>query len=191
MFTDDNESCEPDVDLPPIPKYVILDMSIVTGIDTSAVDVMAEISTLCKVNQCCLILSGIPPTVKPPLIAGGLTPSRLNPHLFFMDDLDVSLGKAEDDLLKLVARNEERLIQEGKKQKHQRITSMIDHGLRYALRKIDEEHDVSFATKLSELENYAVARELEVGELLNEVGSDCLPRGLYFIESGLIKCVKS
>ncbi|KAL3797238.1 hypothetical protein HJC23_004530 [Cyclotella cryptica] len=191
MFTDDdNESCEADIDLPPIPKNVILDLSIVTGIDTSAVDVMAEISTLCKVNQCCLILSGIPPTVKPPLIAGGLTPSRQNPHLFFMDDLDVSLGKAEDDLLKLVARNEERLIQDGRNQKHQRITSMIDNGLRYALRKIDEEHDVSFATNLSELENYAIARELDAGELLNEVGSDCLPRGLYFIESGLIKCGK-
>lgn len=186
MFTDDNTAS--DVDLPPIPKYVLLDMSIVTGIDTSAVDVMGEISALCKANSCCLLLSGIPLTVKPALIAGGLTPSRQNPHLFFMDDLDASLGKAEDDLLKLVGRNEERLIQLGKKQRHQRITSMIDNGLRYALRKIDEQHQLSFANKLGELEKYAVPKELEPGELLNEPGSEYLERGLYFIESGLIKC---
>ena len=188
MFTDDNNNPENDIDLPPIPKYVLLDMSIVTGIDTSAVDVMSEISALCKANACCLLLSGIPLTVKPALIAGGLTPSRKNPHVFYMDDLDSSLGKAEDDLLKLVAQNEERIIQDGKRQRHQRITSMIDNGLRYALRKIDEQHDVGFAKHLTELEKYAVPLELEPGELLNETGSECLQRGLYFIESGLIKC---
>lgn len=187
MFLDDKNAPESEIDLPPVPKYVILDMSIVTGIDTSAVDVMSEISALCKAHSCCLLLSGIPPTVKPALIVGGLVPSRQNPHLFFMDDLDSSLGKAEDDLLKVIAQNEEKLIQDGKKQRHQRITSMIDNGLRYALRKIDEQHDLNFSHHLSELEKYAVPKELEPGELLNE-GSECLQRGLYFIESGLIKC---
>lgn len=188
MFTDDENAPGSDFDLPPVPKYVLLDMSIVTGIDTSAVDVMGEISALCKANSCCLLLSGIPPQLKPALIAGGLVPSRQNPHLFFMDDLDTALGKAEDDLLKVVAQNEEKLIQDGKKQRHQRITSMIDNGLRYALRKIDEQHDLEFSNHLAELEKYAVPRELEVGELLNEHGSEYLQRGLYFIESGLIKC---
>jgi CRP-like cAMP-binding protein len=187
MFTDAESNCN--VEVPPKPKYVLLDLSIVTGIDTSAVDIMVEISSLCKSNSCHLLLSGIPPSVKPSLIAGGLTPSRLNhPHLSFMDDLDTSLGKAEDDLLRLVAHNEERIIKDGKKQKHQRITSMIDNGLRYALRKIDEQHGLGFASHLADLEKYAVSRELEPGELLNEEGSEYLQRGLYFIESGLIKC---
>jgi hypothetical protein len=187
MFTDDNGSFEDNVDLPPIPKYILIDMSIVTGIDTSAVDVMAEICTLCKAHRCSLILLGIPPSVKSPMVAGGLTPSRQN-RLAFMDDLDIGLGKAEDDLLKFVACNEERLIRDGEKQRHNRITSMIDNGLQYALRKIDEEHDISFAEDLSELEKYVSTRELEEGELLNTADSECLQRGLYFIESGLIKC---
>ena len=65
---------------------------------------------------------------------------------------------------------------------------MIDNGLRYALRKIDEQHQLSFADKLGELEKYSKPKELEAGELLNEAGSEYLQRGLYFIESGLIKC---
>ena len=186
---DDGSNYAIEFELPPIPKYILLDMSIVTGIDTSAVDIMVEISSLCKANCCCLLISGIPSTVKSSLIVGGLTPSRQNhPHLFFMDDLDSSLGKAEDDLLKIVAQREERLTQESKRQRHQRITSMIDNGMRYALRKIDEQHDLSFSRSLAELEKYALPRDLEPGELLNETGCESLKRGLYFIESGLIKC---
>lgn len=186
---DDGSKYVIEFQLPPIPKYILLDMSIVTGIDTSAVDIMVEISSLCKANCCCLVLSGIPSTVKSSLVAGGLTPSRqYHPHLFFMDDLDSSLGKAEDDLLNIVALREERLTQESKRQRHQRITSMIDNGMRYALRKIDEQHDLGFSKSLAELELYAIPRDLEPGELLNETGSESLKRGLYFIESGLIKC---
>jgi len=42
------DPCDGEIDLPPIPKYIILDLSIMTGIDTSAVDVLGDISALCK-----------------------------------------------------------------------------------------------------------------------------------------------
>lgn len=98
-----------DPDLPPIPKYVILDLSIVTGIDTSAVDVLADISSLCRENKCNLILAGIPPVIRPALIKGGVKPSITNKHLSFSPDLETALGKAEDELLKFVGHNEEKV----------------------------------------------------------------------------------
>jgi MFS superfamily sulfate permease-like transporter len=34
--------------LPPKPRYVVLDMSIVSGLDVSAVDCFADVTSLCK-----------------------------------------------------------------------------------------------------------------------------------------------
>jgi MFS superfamily sulfate permease-like transporter len=187
MFDDDGVM-ESDVELPPIPKFVILDMSIVTGIDTSAVDVLAEISALCKGHKCKLLLSGLPRTVRPALITCGLKPSRKNSHLSFTEDLEASLGKAEDALLKFIAHNEEKLTKVGEQLRHQRHVSMVDHGLRHALKKIDEQHSVHFAKQLQALEKYTTPRDLEAGETLNEPGCESLSRGLYFVESGLLKC---
>lgn len=96
-------------DLPPVPKYVILDLSIVSGIDTSAVDVLADISSLCKEHKCNLILAGIPRVIRQALIHGGVKPSRTNKHFSFSPDLESALGKAEDELLKYVGHNEEKV----------------------------------------------------------------------------------
>merc|ERR1719162_1828682 len=86
-----------DPDIPPNPKYLILDLSLVTGIDTSAVDVLGEISTLCQEKHCGLLFAGIPRAIRPALVTGGVNPSRTNPHLRFSPDLDAALGRAEDE----------------------------------------------------------------------------------------------
>lgn len=57
----------------------------------------------------------------------------------------------------------------------------MDIGLRLALKQIDEQHNLSFATHLQGLAEYTTAMDLKVGEQLD------LPRGLYFVESGMIK----
>jgi len=104
------DPCDGEVDLPPIPKYIILDLSIMTGIDTSAVDVLGDISALCKEHKCSLIFAGIIRSdIKRSLITGGVKPSRTNKHLNFSSDLDSALGKAEDELLKYVGHNEEKV----------------------------------------------------------------------------------
>ena len=133
MFDDDVGF---DADLPPIPKYVILDLIIVTGIDTSAVDIVADISSLCKQNTCHLILAGIPRVIRPALKTGGVKPSVTNRHLSFSPDLEAALGKAEDELLKNVGHNEQKAADAGAELKHKRVMSMIGHGLRNALREI-------------------------------------------------------
>ncbi len=182
MF-DDEEANEADVDLPPVPKYIIIDMSIVTGIDTSAVDVLVEISTLCHSHKCQLILAGVPRFIRPALMAGGVKPSQINLHLSYVPDLEAALGKAEDELLKYVGRNEEKMVRVAEKLKHQRRISMADFGFRHALQCIDDQHGIQMATHLKDLEKFTTPIDLKAGDQLNEDGSDNnLPRGLYFIE---------
>ena len=117
------DPCDGEVDLPPIPKYIILDLSIMTGIDTSAVDVLGDISALCKEHKCSLILTGIRSDIKRSLITGGVKPSRTNKHLNFSPDLESALGKAEDELLKYVGHNEEKVII------HSAFSVLLDHHL--------------------------------------------------------------
>ncbi|KAL7550719.1 hypothetical protein ACHAWF_013954 [Thalassiosira exigua] len=188
MFDEDPDvGC--DADLPPIPKYLILDLTIVTGIDTSAVDVLADISSLCRDNKCQLIFAGIPRVIRSALIKGGVKPSKANQHLSFSPDLEAALGKAEDELLKFVAHNEEKAADVGAKLRHQRKISSVDFGLRHALREIDAQHNLSLGTHLEALEKHTTPIEIEPGHKLNDAGGENhLPRGLYFVESGMLKC---
>ena len=75
----------------------------------------------------------------------------------------------------------------GNELKHERKVSMIDHGLRHALRDIDLQHNLSLSQHLIALEKYTTPIELNAGHKLNDAGSDSL-NGLYFVESGLLKC---
>eukprot|EP00984_Skeletonema_dohrnii_P036571 scaffold37676_cov272-Skeletonema_dohrnii-CCMP3373.AAC.1 len=87
--------------LPPKPKYLVLDMSIVSGVDISAVDCFADVTSLCKTQGCKLLISGSSKMVRQALIAGGVKPAS-HPHMSFVEDLEAALGMAEDGLLKFV-----------------------------------------------------------------------------------------
>ena len=118
--------------LPPMPKYVIVDMTLVTGMDTSAVDILGEIITMCKNNNCLVYISGINTNIKAVLSCGGVKPSS-NSGVRFMPDLEAALGKAEDGLLKFVYKVQEK---EQARIKMRRM-SINDDGFIYALEQID------------------------------------------------------
>lgn len=166
--------------LPPKPKYLVLDMSIVSGVDISAVDCFADVTSLCKTQGCKLIISGSSKMVRQALIAGNVKPAS-HPHLSFVDDLEAALGMAEDGLLKFIGHNEERIQRNHKRGAHLRKMSRVDIGLRLALKQIDEQHNLSFSNYLQGLAEYTTAMDLKAGEQLD------LPRGLYFVESGMIR----
>ncbi len=90
--------------LTPTSKFLILDLAMVTGLDTSAVDVFSEIRKLCKENECKLFMAGMSPNIRAILALGGFTPDkgeRSKRNLRFFSNLDTALGKAEDMLLNL------------------------------------------------------------------------------------------
>lgn len=76
----------------------------------------------------------------------------------------------------------------GNELKHERKVSMIDHGLRHALHDIDLQHNLSLSQQLISLEKYTMPIELNAGHKLNDAGNEDQMGGLYFVESGLLKC---
>jgi MFS superfamily sulfate permease-like transporter len=102
MFEEADPNLDP-VFVPPIPKVVILDLSLVTGMDTSSVDVFQDISVLCNNNDCKLFLSGMNSSLLKTMSLSGFKPetarNRSSRKLRFFSDLEKAVGKAEDMLL--------------------------------------------------------------------------------------------
>jgi len=130
-----------DFEIPPMPKFVILDFTLVTGMDTSTVDVVAGIIQLCKSHACKVFLAGLSPRMRTTLSLGGVKPGtgeRSQRLLRFFGDLDSALGKAEDMLLResdiykpdVLNESRRRMLSEG---------DMNNSGFGFALRHIDEQ----------------------------------------------------
>eukprot|EP00551_Chaetoceros_affinis_P009095 CAMPEP_0203679028 /NCGR_PEP_ID=MMETSP0090-20130426/34041_1 /ASSEMBLY_ACC=CAM_ASM_001088 /TAXON_ID=426623 /ORGANISM="Chaetoceros affinis, Strain CCMP159" /LENGTH=703 /DNA_ID=CAMNT_0050546511 /DNA_START=230 /DNA_END=2341 /DNA_ORIENTATION=- len=168
-----------DFPLPPVPKYLIIDFTMVTGIDASAVDVFADIIALCKDNRCKVLFCGLRKELLSILKCGGVKPSRKNKSstLFILPNMDTALRKAENSLIMNVLKDEE------KETRRARIMTVnSDDGFLYALQQIDSQHHMSVASKLIELAPYTELVNLQQGESLDEQGS-----GLFFIEHGILR----
>lgn len=174
----------------PFPKYVIIDLSLVTGMDTSAVEIFSDIVTLCHGHKCQLFLAGLSNNLSYTMKRGGMKPCSDKQSKFsilrFPPTLESALMKAEDGLLKFVLKSEEREM----RLVHQTSLSEDDGFLR-ALTLIDVKHGVSIASKLNQLRPYTNVVTLTAGESLfhNIDGSDNTgrERGLFFIEHGIMR----
>lgn len=122
--------------LPPFPRIVVLDLTLVSGMDGSAVDVVSDILGVCKSKQCKLFLSGVSVNARQAMALRGLKPEEKKDRsaraLRFFSDLDAAVGKAEDFLL-----NEQALEASFSVAK-----ASGDSGFVYSLRVIDNQ--VSF-----------------------------------------------
>jgi MFS superfamily sulfate permease-like transporter len=135
MFDESADDClDP---LPPAPLYIIMDFSIVSGMDTSAVDLLRETITLCENNRCRLFLSGMSPTLRSNLVYAGIKPDGKT--FYFQPDLETSIGKAEDGLLTNVLHVVKQDEQDAGVRRRARAVSVVDNGFFYALKKIDEQ----------------------------------------------------
>lgn len=173
--------------LPPPPLYIIMDFTIVSGMDTSAIDLLRETMTLCKNHKCRLYLSGMAQSLRSSLVYAGVKPDGKT--LFFQPDLETALGKAEDGILDSVFHVVEQTEHDVGLRRRKRALSNADDGFRYALEKIDEHHGLNYAPELVKLEKYTRVVELKPGESLfqNEGGSvKEEDRGFFFIEHGLM-----
>ena len=209
MFEDVDDQIKFDSPLPPKPKYLIVDFTIVTGIDTSAVDLIRETIDLCRINQCRLFITGLSKDLRLTLIYSGVKADRT---ISFVSDLERALSKAEDGLLNNVLHIKEQDVQIAGSRQRSRSVSNSDDGFRYALKKIDEQvrwkstvnifsciapalsiaeqHHLNYADKLSDLEKSTTVIELKNGEALfrDEGGRiDDSERGFFFIEFGRMR----
>jgi sulfate permease, SulP family len=84
------------------PKFLILDLTLVTGMDTSTADIFQDIRNLCGSNKCKLLMAGMLPNIRSILALGGFKAdagARSKRKVRFFQSLDAALGKAEDMLL--------------------------------------------------------------------------------------------
>ena len=177
------EEPDPDVDpmfVPPCPKIIILDLTLVTGMDTSAVDAFSDILAVCSNHDCKLFLSGVSKSLRQVMSLCGIEPEnipdRSQRKLRFFGDLDGAIGKAEDYLIKTAPFEVDSTADAGPARAG---------GFRHALSQIDEQHLTSFADDLCDLEEYSTVVDMETGDLLYD--DPTLERGLFFIEYGIMK----
>lgn len=170
--------------VPPMPRIIVVDLSLVTGMDTSTVDIFGEIKQTCENNECKLFLCGLSHRARRGLELGGVKPDRgqrSKKIVRFFVDLDTALGSAEDSLIQdeMVATRDALSPRSPNKS-----------GFRRALKHIDELHGEAFADKLLGLQPYTSLLTLEPGECLYACDGGVVEeslRGLFFIEEGLLK----
>eukprot|EP00521_Asterionellopsis_glacialis_P011202 CAMPEP_0195293998 /NCGR_PEP_ID=MMETSP0707-20130614/13943_1 /TAXON_ID=33640 /ORGANISM="Asterionellopsis glacialis, Strain CCMP134" /LENGTH=932 /DNA_ID=CAMNT_0040354855 /DNA_START=29 /DNA_END=2824 /DNA_ORIENTATION=- len=181
MF-DEQEDYVSEFPLPPLPKFLIIDFTIVAGLDTSAIDLIREIITICRGHRCRLFLTGLEQDLKASLAYSGIKPSST---LQFIADVELALGRAEDGLLTEVCKIEEQAEHDAKVRLRSR--SYGDDGFRFALRMIDQTHSTKFGGALMKLEPHTKTVELEPGDLLFQEDTSDSDRGFFFIEYGLLR----
>jgi hypothetical protein len=119
--------------VPPVPNIVVLDMTLVTGMDTSAVDAISDILAIFSNHDAKLFLSGVSTNLRQVMLLGGVKPEstrdRSKRKLRFFPDLDSAIGKAEDMLLEHEAIEDDIIHYVGG----------VDSGFQRALRHIDEQ----------------------------------------------------
>eukprot|EP00980_Cylindrotheca_fusiformis_P000207 scaffold42_cov133-Cylindrotheca_fusiformis.AAC.4 len=171
------------------PLYMILDLTLVTGMDTSTVGVFNDIKNLCSSNECKLFMAGMSRNIRTIFSLGGFIADtkgeRSSRSLRFFQNLDAALGKAEDTLL--AAEFEEK--ETASYTNRLRLLSEGENGFRTALRHIDEEHDENFSVGLLGLQPFTSLVELSPGDGLygSSESPDRPERGLFFIECGVLK----
>lgn len=136
MFEEPSDEID-ELFLPPFPRVVVLDMTLVTGMDTSAVDVISDSLALFSKYDTKLFLSGVSLSMRHTMALSGVKPETIRDRskrkLRFFSDLDAAIGKAEDLLL-----DDEGIEEEV----HHR--SGADSGFLLALHHIDEQVCVLF-----------------------------------------------
>lgn len=178
MFAEPDDSVDP-IFVTPCPKFLVVDLTLVTGMDTSAVDAFSDILAVCSNNNCKLFLSGVSPRLQKVMSLCGVKPDnnidRSQRRLRFFPGLDAAIGKAEDMLIECESFEEENTYP---------VDAASGDGFLRALYHIDEQHETTFANDLSDLQTYTTAIDVAPGNALYEDHN--LERALFFIEHGVM-----
>ena len=181
-----NESDRFAYPIPPVPVVLVLDLSLITGMDTSAVDAFMDIWRICKTNDCKLYLCGLSPRLKKTFGRGGMKPdtkgARKSRTLLYFSDLDHGLGRAEDVLI-------DKDMGDFANQSLFQLKKGTS-GFHVALQHIDQLHITNMAEGLLALEPFTRIVTLEPGQILYEKDGGLIKEkdhGLFFVEFGMIR----
>ena len=130
-------------DLPPKPSVLVVDVNLVTGCDTSAIETFYDMYTLCKQNGCKVLISGASKELRTELLSKNFYEKKS-----FFSTLELALGSAEDQILSEIFCFEQKECIRGV-HRMRLLSEDIgdgDDGFLYALRQVDEQ--VSLLSKI-------------------------------------------
>jgi hypothetical protein len=156
------------------PQYLILDLTLVTGMDTSTVDIFLDIKNLCNANKCKLMMAGMSPNIRSILSLGGFKADagvRSKRQVRFFPSLDAALGKAEDMLLEAQFEDKEYHVSANDGRKRL-LDSKPENGFRTALSHIDAEVSYAIVLKLEK----GNTRNFENAKLTTKLNASFMPQ---------------
>lgn len=168
MFEEVDQTLSQKLDfaIAPFPKILVLDLSLVSGMDTSTIDIFGEMYEFCKNNECKLFFCGLSARMRKGLELGGVKPDtgpRSQSNVRFFADLDTALGRAEDSLIQSEMKMDS-------PRSLNRSSESLDgsRGLQRALQQIDDLHGLNYSQRLFELHPYMEVIDLAPGACLYE-----------------------
>jgi SulP family sulfate permease len=161
-------------------RFVILDLGLVRGIDSSAIKSFEKIMQLLNKNDIHLFLANLTDRAKNQLHAGGFS-SDAHERLFFFSELDKSLEFCEDKIVETVMGEDQSELQNVWKVKND-LMQAVYNDVMAAL-----EHQIKFEELVDKMKPYLEELKVAEGEHLFKQRETC--RELFFIMRGTVNLI--
>jgi SulP family sulfate permease len=161
-------------------RFVMLDLGLIRGIDSSAVKSFEKIVQLLNKNDIHLFLANLADGTKDQLHAGGFS-SDAHERLYFFSDLDKCMECCEDKIVETEMVTDQAELQNVKKVKDD-LMQTVYNDVMAAL-----EHQIKFEELVDKMKPYLEGLKITEGEHLFKQRDTC--RDLFFIMRGTINLI--
>ncbi len=161
-------------------RFVILDLGLVRGIDSSAVKSFEKIMQLLNKNDIHLFLANLADRTKNQLHAGGFS-SDTHERLYFFPDLNKSMEYCEDKIVETEMGIDKAKLQNVRKVKND-LMQAVYNDVMAAL-----EHQIKFEELVDKMKPYLEELKVTEGEHLFKQGDTC--QDLFFIMRGTVNLI--
>jgi SulP family sulfate permease len=161
-------------------QFVMLDLSLVRGIDSSAVKSFEKIMQLLNKNEIQLFLANLADRTKNQLHAGGFS-SDAHERMRFFTDLNKSLEYCEDKIIEAAMGADQSELQNVKQVKND-LMQAVYNDVMAAL-----EHQIKFEELVDKMKPYLEELKVNEGEHLFKQRDTC--RDLFFIMRGAVNLI--
>ncbi len=161
-------------------RFVMLDLGLIRGIDSSAVKSFEKIIQLLNKNDIHLFLANLADGTKDQLHAGGFS-SDAHERLYFFSDLDKCMEYCEDKIVETEMGTDQAELQNVKKVKND-LMQAVYNDVMAAL-----EHQIKFEELVDKMKPYLEELKVIEGEHLFKQRDTC--RDLFFVMRGTVNLI--
>lgn len=162
-------------------RFILMDMSFVRGIDSSAVRSFKKLTQYLESAQVDFMLVNLPESVRSPLILGGFVPEKFL-RLSFFEDLDQAIEQCEDIII------ETETVRIKSEDLDRKLTDNDILIASYTDMMAALEFQEKFESIVDEMFPYLIKTEIKVGEYLFRQNEIC--KDIFFIMRGQISLLR-